>query len=101
MSNFLRNTLISSALLASAYVMAAPMQTAQGTGVVKAIDAKAASITLAHDPIPALKWSAMTMPFKLAKPELAKGLAVGQKVSFDVEMAADHQFSITAIRPAK
>lgn len=101
MNKHLRNSLISCVLMTSAYVVAAPMQTAQGTGVIKAIDAKAASITLAHDPIVALKWSAMTMSFKLAKPELAKGLKIGQKVDFSLEMAADHQIAITAISAAK
>ncbi|MDR3213656.1 MAG: efflux RND transporter periplasmic adaptor subunit [Azoarcus sp.] len=39
-------------------------------------------IVLAHDPIPELSWPAMTMPFALSKPGLAKGFAPGQKVRF-------------------
>lgn len=101
MKHWLQAALLSSALVTSAYVVAAPMQTAQGIGVVKAIDAKASTVTLAHEAIPALKWSAMTMPFKLAKPELAKGLTVGQKVKFDMEMDSNHQMSITSISVVK
>ncbi|WP_303832168.1 copper-binding protein [Asticcacaulis taihuensis] len=57
-------------------------QTAEGEGVIKAIDAKGASITIAHGPIAALKWPAMTMTFKTEKPELTSGLTVGQSVHF-------------------
>jgi Cu/Ag efflux protein CusF len=74
------------------------MQGAMGVGVIKAIDAKAGSITLAHEPIPALKWPAMVMPFKLAKPELVKGLKAGQSVSFEVQ-AEGMSGVITAIKP--
>lgn len=99
MKHWLQAALLSSALATSAYVVAAP-QTAQGTGVVKAIDAKASSITLQHEAIPALKWSAMTMPFPLAKPELATGLAIGQKVKFDLEVDGS-KYRITSISAIK
>lgn len=56
---------------------------AQGTGVIKKLDAKAGSVTLQHGPIAALKWPAMTMAFK-ADPGLLKGFKVGQKVTFTV-----------------
>jgi len=101
MNRWLSTVLTAATLATSAYVLAAPMETAQGTGIVKGIDAKAASVTLTHDPIPALKWPGMTMPFKLAKAELAKGLTVGQKVKFDLEMGQDHQIAITAISAVK
>jgi len=60
-------------------------QMAHAEGVIKALDAKAGTITLAHGPVQELKWPAMTMTFKLAKPELAKGLAVGKKVQFEFQ----------------
>ncbi|MBI3144667.1 MAG: copper-binding protein [Pseudogulbenkiania sp.] len=60
-------------------------QTSHAEGVIKALDAKAGSVTLAHGPVQELKWPAMTMAFKLAKPELAKGLAVGKKVKFEFQ----------------
>ena len=64
--------------------MAAPAQTAEGFGVVTAVDAKAGVVTLKHDPIAALKWPAMTMPFKAA-PDLLAPLKVGQAVRFTVQ----------------
>ena len=54
----------------------------EADGVGRAIDAKAAKITLAHEAIPALKWPPMTMAFKVADPTLLKGLSVGTKVRF-------------------
>lgn len=57
---------------------------AQGTGVIRKLDAKTGAITLQHAPIPALGWPAMTMPFQ-AKPELLAGLKVGQSVTFTVQ----------------
>ncbi|MHB1075275.1 copper-binding protein [Thiobacillus sp.] len=58
-------------------------QAAQGTGVVKAIDAAKGSITIAHQAIPALKWPAMTMSFKIDK-QLASIVKPGQHVAFEL-----------------
>ena len=57
-------------------------QSAEGKGVVKAVDAKAGTVTIAHDPIPALKWPAMTMKFKVESAGLLNGVAVGKKIHF-------------------
>ncbi|KSB90463.1 hypothetical protein AS593_13365 [Caulobacter vibrioides] len=54
----------------------------EGVGVVRAIDAKAGKVTLAHEAIPALKWPPMTMAFKVADPALLKDLGVGTKIRF-------------------
>ncbi|MGL6109844.1 MAG: efflux RND transporter periplasmic adaptor subunit [Rubrivivax sp.] len=67
------------------------------TGTVVAIEPD--SLTLEHAPVPALKWPAMTMPFKLAAPALAKGLAKGQSVGFSFDKQGD-DYRITAISPA-
>lgn len=56
---------------------------AQGTGVVAGIDAAGGTVTLKHDPIPALGWPSMTMDFK-APPAVIAKLKVGQKIAFDV-----------------
>ncbi|MHB0972970.1 MAG: copper-binding protein [Thiobacillus sp.] len=58
-------------------------QTVQGVGVVKSVDPDKGSITLAHQAIPALKWPAMTMPFKIDK-QLASGVRRGQRVTFEL-----------------
>ncbi len=52
----------------------------QASGKVEAI--KPDEITLSHGPVASLGWGAMTMTFKLAKPELAAGLKPGDNVSF-------------------
>lgn len=67
-----------------------------GTGVIKALDVKAGSITLQHGPIAAVSWPAMTMPFK-AKPALLKGLKVGQTIDFDCDVTG-MSATVTAIQ---
>ncbi|MBA4011836.1 MAG: hypothetical protein C0481_08225 [Phenylobacterium sp.] len=66
----------------------------EGTGVIKKVDAKTGSVTIAHDPIKALNWPAMTMPFKVADKALLAKVKVGAKVRFDLNGQV-----ITAIRP--
>lgn len=71
-------------------------KTAHGVGVVKAVDAKAGTITLSHQPIKELNWPAMTMTFKVAKPELLKDVTVGEKVHFNLQ-GSDMDQVVTAI----
>jgi Cu(I)/Ag(I) efflux system protein CusF len=66
----------------------------EGVGVVKKIDAKAMSVTINHDPIKALNWPAMTMPFKVADKDVLAKLKVGAKVRFTLSGQ-----TITAVRP--
>jgi Cu(I)/Ag(I) efflux system membrane fusion protein len=40
------------------------------------------SVTLSHEPVPAIGWPAMTMQFRLADPALAKGIKAGDRVAF-------------------
>lgn len=54
--------------------------THQAVGVVKKLDAKAGSVSIAHGPVPSMNWPAMTMTFKVQSPDMLKELAVGQKV---------------------
>ncbi len=63
--------------------------THHGKGTVKKIDA--GMVTLSHGPIASLNWSAMTMSFKLKDAALAKGIKVGDVVSFDlVQSGSDY-----------
>jgi Cu(I)/Ag(I) efflux system membrane fusion protein len=55
---------------------------------------------LTHDAVPELKWPAMTMPFKLASPEIAKAVKPEQQVRFTFEQKGS-DFVITAIERAK
>ncbi|NBB41786.1 hypothetical protein GVN23_22175 [Sphingobium yanoikuyae] len=63
---------------------AASEKVTHATGVVKAVDAAKGTITIAHDPIAAKKWPAMTMTFKLNKGGLGK-VRAGQRVKFCFE----------------
>ena len=68
-----------------------------GTARIVAADPKTGRLTMAHDPIPALKWPAMTMDFAVADPVLLNGLKNGQAVTFEmVKQGGD--FVVTAIR---
>ncbi len=40
------------------------------------------SVTLSHQPVPAIGWPAMTMTFRLADPALAQEVKVGDRVAF-------------------
>ena len=72
--------------------------TAQAVGVITAIDTKENILTLDHEAIPAIKWPAMTMGFKVADPALLNGLAVGEKVDF--ELKADGEiYTIVSVKP--
>lgn len=61
------------------------------TGIVKAIDPTTGSITLDHQPIDAIHWGAMTMEFKAADPSILRGVAVGDRVAFELKSAAEPQ----------
>jgi Cu(I)/Ag(I) efflux system periplasmic protein CusF len=52
-------------------------------GVVKKVDVAAAKVTLQHEPVQALGWPAMTMPFTLKDKAALEKLKPGQKVEFD------------------
>jgi Cu(I)/Ag(I) efflux system protein CusF len=69
-----------------------------GEGVVKAVDAKAGTVTLQHAPIPALRWPAMTMPFKATPPSILQAIKPGQAVRFKLTQAGGETV-VTAIGP--
>ena len=54
---------------------------AHGVGVVRAIDTAQGTITLEHQAITSLGWPAMTMTFKVASPEVLKGVRWGKRCS--------------------
>jgi Cu(I)/Ag(I) efflux system membrane fusion protein len=66
---------------------AAPQPTASATSSLNDADGKVESIsgneiTLSHGPVKSLGWGAMTMPFQLARPNLAAGVKPGDHVHF-------------------
>jgi Cu(I)/Ag(I) efflux system membrane fusion protein len=52
----------------------------EAVGRIAKIDAQ--GVTLDHGPVPALKWPAMTMTFRLGDPVLARGFKAGDRVRF-------------------
>ena len=67
----------------------------QGEAKVESVGRDA--LTLSHGPIPSLKWGPMTMDFKLPPRGLPRGLAAGDKVSFEFYMDADSQPQLSAV----
>jgi Cu(I)/Ag(I) efflux system protein CusF len=63
--------------------MTSAATTASASGTVEAVDTAAKTITIAHGPIDALKWPAMTMTFKAPDVDLT-GLKQGDQVSFEI-----------------
>jgi Cu/Ag efflux protein CusF len=56
-------------------------QVYSAVGVIKAI--APAKLTISHEPVPSLRWPAMTMDFALPEQALAQGLEIGDRVHFD------------------
>ena len=52
----------------------------EASGRITAVGAE--QVTIAHGPVASLNWPAMNMQFRFARGELARGLAVGDSVSF-------------------
>ena len=59
------------------------------------------AITLSHGAIPALKWSAMTMDFKLPPQGLPRGLAAGDRVGIEFYMDADNLPQLTTVNTSR
>jgi Cu(I)/Ag(I) efflux system membrane fusion protein len=70
-----------------------PLHLTEGT--IKEITPEA--ITIAHGPVPSLKWDAMTMSFKPPAKGLPSGLKVGDHVSFSFDEAEQGGFQIDSI----
>jgi Cu/Ag efflux protein CusF len=67
-----------------------------GTGVLKAMNAKAGKVQIAHAPIDSLGWPAMTMWFVLRDP-LPKDVMVGDNVRFELEQTQSKEWVVTRI----
>jgi Cu(I)/Ag(I) efflux system membrane fusion protein len=84
MSGMVGRSATGAASAASASAAAAVVH--EATGVVEAIEPN--RVTLQHDPVPALKWPAMSMPFALKATEQTAGLKVGDRVRFSFSEGA-------------
>ncbi len=65
-----------------------------GVGIVTQIDAKTSALTLDHEDIKGLM-PAMIMMYRVASPDLSKGLRKGDKVAFDIDAG---RYTITAVK---
>lgn len=52
------------------------------TGTIRSMNLQQGSVTIAHGPVPALNWPAMTMTFTVRNSALLRGLRVGERVEF-------------------
>ena len=82
--------------------VSAPSAAAANAFIVRGVieEISPTELTLAHEAVPALKWPAMTMGFKLASPQLVAGLAVRQQVRFTFSKQGE-DYMITAIEKVK
>lgn len=76
----------------------AAMVTADGSGVVTAVDVRAGTVSIHHSPIAKLGWPAMTMSFKATPPSLLQAIKAGQTVTFTL-MQMGSATTLTAIQP--
>jgi Cu(I)/Ag(I) efflux system protein CusF len=74
-------------------------QAHRAVGVVKAVDAAKGTITLSHDPVPSIKWPAMTMAFKASKDQIT-GVKAGDRVNFEFT-AKGMDATVTSIKKAR
>jgi Cu(I)/Ag(I) efflux system membrane fusion protein len=66
-------------------------------GTVDGIDPKTGTLSLAHGPVPTLKWPEMTMEFKAANASLLNGLKAGQAVRFEFVERQPGEYVVTSI----
>ena len=72
-------------------------KTGTSSGVVKAVDLHAGTVTLRHGAIAAFGWPPMTMTFKASPATLLRDVKVGQTIVFDARLKGSAA-EITAIR---
>ena len=75
----------------------AEVKTHKGVGTVKKVDAAAGRVTLAHGPIPSLKWPAMTMGFAVKDKALLGKLAPEKKIEFEF-VPQGRDYIITSVK---
>ena len=77
-----------------------PPRQATGRGIVQSIDGERGLVTIVHEPIPDLRWPAMTMTFKVRRPAMLRGLKRGLRVDFAVNARPEgDQYIIERISP--
>ena len=73
------------------------VKTHKGTGTVKKVDSAGGKVTIAHGPIPTIKWPAMNMTFAVKDKALLGKLSQDKKVEFEfVQQGSD--YVITSVK---
>ncbi|HRD65781.1 MAG TPA: efflux RND transporter periplasmic adaptor subunit [Candidatus Competibacter sp.] len=67
-------------------------------GVINAVESASRTLNVTHQPIPELKWPAMTMDFPVAKGVKLDGLKPDGKAHFRIREGEDGRYVIDAIR---
>lgn len=67
------------------------------SGVVKSVNAEKGTVSIAHAPVPELKWPAMTMSFAAGDRKILEKLQPGAKVEFEFAQQGS-RYVITAIK---
>ena len=85
MKRFVITLLAGSALAAGAGVFGASPASISNfaLGVVQNVDRGASAVTVAHEPVAALNWPAMTMRFKVGEAALFDRLQPGGRIAFE------------------
>lgn len=81
-------------------ILAQAAEKAAGEGVVKGVEPKERKLLVTHGPIPALKWSGMTMPFGVTPDFDISTLAPGAKIKFNVTRDPNGLYILEDIRRA-
>jgi membrane fusion protein, copper/silver efflux system len=73
----------------------------QAIGTLDAIDARAGTVMVTHEPVASLKWPAMTMEFVPANPSLVAGLKPGVAIRFEFVERKPGEWVITKLEARK
>ena len=76
------------------------IRTAQGIGVIQAIDTAKGTFVIKHQPIASIGWPVMTMKLTADPPGLLRSVRVGERVRFTLRLDGVNSM-VTAMSPAK
>ena len=69
----------------------------KATGIVTKVHAAKNRVTIRHEPVPSIKWPAMTMAFTVKDKALLERMPKGQKIDFEfVQQGRD--YVVTAVK---
>jgi Cu(I)/Ag(I) efflux system membrane fusion protein len=78
-----------------------PAVSHNAVGTLDAVDAKAGTVTVTHEPVASLKWPAMTMEFVPANPSLVANVKPGTAISFEFVERKPGEWVITKLEARK